>query len=102
MEFKIAKESLKRNLRDALRSAGYFGLRNRFSSETGYVRRLSLNQFYPRFHLYLTETSDGLRLKLHLDQKRESYQGAKAHSADYDEETVKEEAQRILEILKGD
>ncbi|OGY88860.1 MAG: hypothetical protein A2927_02585 [Candidatus Komeilibacteria bacterium RIFCSPLOWO2_01_FULL_45_10] len=102
MEFKIAKEDLGRNLRDALRSCGYFGLKGRLSSEIGYVRRLSLNQFYPRFHIYIAEEENFFRFKLHLDQKKESYQGAKAHSADYQEGAVADEAQRIMEILKKD
>jgi len=100
MHFRIAKAWLTRNLRDALRNCGYFGIQDRQSGRVSYVRRLSKSQHYPRFHLYLEELSQGYNFSLHLDQKKESYQGTRAHSADYDEPEVKAEASRIKESIK--
>ena len=76
---------------------GYFGLL--VGGETSYVRRLSRIQHYPRFHLYLNETPEQLTFNLHLDQKHASYEGSSAHSGEYDGETVKEEADRIISNL---
>ncbi len=99
MNFNINKESFSRNLRDTLRNCGYFGLQDRFTGKISYVRRLSKNQHYPRFHLYIDDTETDYRFNLHLDQKKEIYKGAKAHSADYDEPAVEEEAERIKLII---
>jgi hypothetical protein len=101
MKFKINKQDLGRNLRDALRRAGYFGIEDRRSGRSSYVRRLSRSQHYPRFHLYIDEEADFYFFNLHLDQKQVSYQGARAHSADYDEPAVEEEAKRISSIINN-
>ena len=98
MRFAITK-GLSRNLRDALRHAGYFGLQDRQNGHVSYVRRLSKIQHYPRFHLYIDEAKADYAFNLHLDQKQERYEGARAHNADYDEETVREEAKRISQII---
>jgi len=99
MHFIIASDRLSRNLRDALRRCGYFGIQDRISNTISYVRRLSKAQHYPRFHLYIEELPKGYKFNLHLDQKKGRYQGARAHSADYDEETVREEAERIKGLI---
>ncbi|MEK7077390.1 MAG: hypothetical protein AAB967_04145, partial [Patescibacteria group bacterium] len=69
------------------------------------VRPLQGNN-YPRFHLYIKEgTFEGkevLIFNLHLDQKKPSYEGAAAHSGDYDGEVVQEEAERIKGVLFED
>ena len=99
MKFKIQKNQLTKNLRDALRGASYFGILDRRSGNTSYVRVLSRNAHYPRFHLYIDEAGDSYQFNLHLDQKKPIYQGQKAHSADYDEPQVKEEAERIQSTI---
>lgn len=100
MNFAAPKAEIKSNIREALRRCGYFGITNRFTNKVGYVRRLSQSQHYPRFHLYINqETDTSYQFSLHLDQKEQSYQGSHAHSADYGEDTVKDESARILSIL---
>ncbi len=95
MKFKV-KATLKRNIVDILRSCGY---RLHPKYEDSYIRPVSRQGFYPRWHLYLEE-KDGIYIfKLHLDQKRTSYQGQRAHSGDYDEEIIKEEAKRIISLI---
>ena len=54
---------------------------------------------YPRFHIYAKEEGDQIVINLHLDQRKTSYEGSHAHSGDYDSETVREEADRIKNIL---
>jgi len=60
-----------------------------------FSRRLGRN-VYPRLHIYLTELSDNkLEISLHLDQKKPSYPGQRAHSADYDGDILQQEKERI-------
>ncbi|NQU77324.1 hypothetical protein HQ544_01355 [Candidatus Falkowbacteria bacterium] len=78
-----------------LRQAGYSIFRDPNTQETSYTRRLA-SGFYPRFHIYVNqEDPQGLILNLHLDQKKASYEGQKAHSGEYDSDLVKQEAERI-------
>ena len=101
MHFQISKSGIRTNLRDVLRKCGYFGLADRFSGKISYVRRLSKSQHYPRFHLYIDEKDDSYQFNLHLDQKKVSYKGQRAHSGEYDEPAVKVEAERIKSILNN-
>jgi hypothetical protein len=95
MRFKI-KIELKKNIVGLLRDCGY---RLHPKYEDSYIRPVSRNDFYPRWHLYIKE-KDGIYIfDLHLDQKRVSYKGQTAHSGDYDEEIVKEEAKRIINLI---
>ncbi len=97
MMFKLNKNELPANLGMALRRAGYHYL----ESQTGQIsfgRRLG-RQPYPRFHLYVQTKGQAAYFNLHLDQKRPSYPGARAHSAEYDSEVVKQEAKRLQKIL---
>jgi len=55
---------------------------------------------YPRFHLFVKVENDNLILNLHLDQKAPIYEGAPAHSGEYDSEIVAKEAERIRQILE--
>jgi len=99
MHFKISKDSLKYNLRETLRKCGYFTISDRNSGQISYVRRLSKIQRYPRFHLYIDDKDNSFQFNLHLDQKQASYKGQKAHSGEYDEPIVQEEAERIKSII---
>lgn len=71
----------------------------------GYTDRKELNcvrpmgAAYPRFHVYMTSDAKVVTLNLHLDQKKISYEGVTAHSGDYESETVRDEAERIKEIV---
>ncbi len=80
-----------------IRRCGYGQIRDRNTGEVSYVCRLR-SDFYPRFHLYIN-SQDPLVLNLHLDQKKVSYKGQTAHSADYDSDLVKQEAERIYQRI---
>ncbi len=82
-----------------LRQAGYHALEDRRSQSLSFVRRLG-GGFYPRYHIYLQNTDDRVIFNLHLDQKKASYEGQKAHSGEYDGDLVKEEAMRLKSLLK--
>lgn len=77
-----------------IKHCGYAEIRNR-EGGISYVRRLRGYQ-YPRFHIYLKKGY----INLHLDQKKPSYQGVSSHSGEYDTEVVKEEGERIEQIIK--
>ncbi|TAK05542.1 hypothetical protein EPO33_00095 [Patescibacteria group bacterium] len=80
-----------------LRKAGYGELRDRRASERSWFKRFG-SEFYPRFHAYVEETSTGFTVKLHLDQKKPSYEGFSAHSGEYEGPAVEREAQRLREV----
>lgn len=63
------------------------------------VRQIGRND-YPRFHLCIKENNEEFIFKLHLDQKKPSYQRSHAHSGEYNGTVIEEEVKRIREILK--
>ena len=67
-------------------------------SEEAFVQRIQGTP-YPRFHLYVQEREEEWIFKLHLDQKRPSYVGVRAHSGEHDGPAVEREMQRIREIV---
>ncbi len=87
----------KANIVSLLRSGGYH-FQEEKENEMNFYRSLSpLN--YPRFHIYLTKRKKVLVFNLHLDQKKPSYKGSPAHSAEYDGKLLKDEKERIKKIL---
>ncbi len=114
MEFTIT--NIKKSVNDMIRTIGYKPAyfsgyaRSRVAGqnekEISIVRQVSGND-YPRFHLYIKKVdstidqSMGLSylFKLHLDQKKPSYKGAKGHSGEYDGSVVEGEASRIKNLL---
>ena len=98
MKFSIKASHLP-NYKVFARRAGYALIFDRFSQQESYVRRLGSGH-YPRLHLYIQEKGDQLVFSLHLDQKRNSYQGFRRHSAEYGEhELVQEEVARLKRLL---
>ena len=95
MQFQIYNKNY--NLQNLVRQVGYKPIGVTDRGELNCVRPLGAD--YPRFHLYIIEKPDIITLNLHLDQKKPVYEGATAHSGDYDSETVKEEAQRIRDVI---
>lgn len=84
-----------------MQKLGYFENYDRKTGKISYIRRLSREGFYPRFHVYIDEAQNGRLINLHLDQKKPSYAGASAHNAEYDSEVVRREAQRMQAILSS-
>ena len=82
------------NLIQLIRRVGYSPDRNGRPAEPSFSRPLT-NQTYPRYHIYVEEKIDEWLFKLHLDQKKPSYEGTAAHSGEYDGPAVEAEAERI-------
>ncbi|MDD3284659.1 MAG: hypothetical protein PHZ07_03640 [Patescibacteria group bacterium] len=95
MDFKV-KVLLSKNINDVLRDCGY-RLHPKYGDS--YIKRLSSISYYPRLHLYLKEKENIYNFSLHLDQKKVSYKGQRAHSGDYDDVVIEKEAERIISIL---
>ncbi|MBI5220329.1 MAG: hypothetical protein HY978_00640 [Candidatus Liptonbacteria bacterium] len=85
------------NLPDLARRLGYKPIATTPGGELNCVRPLSGP--YPRFHVYLKADPKLLTFNIHLDQKKPSYEGATAHSGDYDSSVVQGEAERIKELI---
>lgn len=85
--------------RQFLRRAGYAEISNR-EGEVSYARVFGPGG-YPRFHVYLEETSENFTINLHLDQKKPVYAGHTAHNGEYDGEVIEGEAARIRAIILG-
>jgi hypothetical protein len=81
-----------------LRRAGYAYIRDRKTGLDSFARRLG-SGFYPRLHMYADEQGDNIIFNLHLDQKQPSYQGARAHNAEYEGEVVEEEIKRLKRLI---
>jgi hypothetical protein len=87
----------KESIVNLMRMLGYRPLANK-GEEFNCQRRLRGTD-YPRFHLYIKEDKNKLVFNLHLDQKKPSYAGSVAHSADYRGEVVKTEAERLKQMI---
>ncbi len=96
---KFVVRSPKESIVTLIRKLGYRPLL-RTEEEFNCVRYLGAE--YPRFHLYIKEDrkKDEFTFNLHLDQKRPSYSGSRAHSGEYTGEVVEGEAERIKKILE--
>jgi hypothetical protein len=66
--------------------------------EEAFVQRIHGTP-YPRFHLYVEEREEEWIFKLHLDQKRPSYEGVRAHSGEHDGPAVEREMERIRALV---
>lgn len=83
---------------NVLRRIGYTPFLDPNTGEQSYVRRLG-TYFYPRFHVYPEIVQSELRVNLHLDQKKPSYNGFRKHSGEYTGPAVEAEADRIYQGL---
>ena len=84
-----------------LRRAGYGLVSSREAGQPSFARRLS-RDFYPRFHIYFTQSGDEVEFSLHLDQKRPGYDGYHRHNAEYDGEVVEQEGARLKSLMLPD
>lgn len=98
MKLIIDQNSLKAPYQSLLKQAGYSYIVNRHNGQESFVRTFGRSP-YPRFHVYVDEEASKLAIKVHLDQKRPSYEGSSAHSGEYDSEVVEQEIERLKQIL---
>lgn len=97
MKFKI-NSNLVDNYKVFIRRAGYALIFDRRRGVESFVRRLGSGH-YPRLHLYIDEAGSDLIFSLHLDQKKASYEGYHMHNAEYDNEIVEDEINRLKSLL---
>jgi len=99
----VIKNALKENIVTLMRRVGYYFIgENKTGRELIFVRPLRTGRSgYPRFHIYLkvNQKTEEILFNLHLDQKKPIYRGVTAHSGEYDGKIVKEETERIKQIL---
>lgn len=99
---KIIIENINVNPVTALRRCGYHFEKNvPDTGEVSAARDLGGTGGFPRLHAYAKMISNSLQINLHLDQKRPSYSGTKAHSGEYEGEIVEQEVERIKSILSN-
>ncbi len=116
MQFII--KNINKSINDIMRTIGYKPAYHQKDEEFSIVRQIGRND-YPRFHLYIKpsfassyakatedkKASEGqMQIKdyifsLHLDQKRPSYKGSKAHSGEYKGKLIEQEEERIKRLL---
>ncbi|MCK4540258.1 hypothetical protein KAU09_03845 [Candidatus Parcubacteria bacterium] len=99
MNFLVNKKKLKINHAQFMRQAGYGFIIDRRTGNETFARNLG-REHYPRFHMYIKEDEEKIKFSLHLDQKKTSYAGAHAHSAEYDSPVVKAEIERLKNMLR--
>lgn len=98
MKFTL-KNKLSHNTEYVMRKAGYTYIFDNISQQGSFVRKLT-SEYYPRFHLYITETKQEITFDLHLDQAKTRYKKQKAHRADYKSDNVKVELTKLYHIIK--
>ncbi len=86
------------NGRNIMRRLSYGEQRTR-AGQISYTKRATGERF-PRYHAYLEETSTGLQVNLHVDQKEPSYEGTSAHAGEYDGVLVERELDRITTFIE--
>ena len=95
-----------KNLKDSplnlMRRAGYgFAGEDPQTGELNFTRRLSGGD-YPRFHAFIKSDGDFVFVNLHLDQKKASYRGTRAHSGEYEDSEILEKEAGIIRKVFGD
>lgn len=97
MKFTI--ENKNENVVSLSRRIGYT-LISESTDEYGMVRPLA-GRDYPRFHIYMKIKSNSgiFEINLHLDQKKPSYLGSRAHSGEHSGNLIENEIKRIKDSL---
>ena len=96
---KFIAESPNENIVSLVRRLGYI-LKPGNSEEFNCTRPIG-NMGYTRFHVFIREDNGKFIFNLHLDQKKPSYSGNRAHSGEHEGRVVEEEAERIKKIIQG-
>ena len=77
MQFEI--KNINKSINDLMRTIGYMPAYFQNDGEFSIIKKIGRND-YPRFHLYIVQNSQSFIFKLHLDQKKPSYEGSTGHS----------------------
>lgn len=87
------------NLYRLLRRAGYHPYQ---SPKYGisYIKSIA-GRGYPRFHIYPKKDRSSQVLSIHMDMKKPSYPGSHAHNAEYENQRLRSECQRLKSFLSS-
>lgn len=91
-------KSLRSHPRLILEEAGYHRFVDPRTQQQSFVMRFG-QEYYPRYHVYVKEETQRVTVDLHVDQKKASYEGQRAHSGEYDGPLVEEEIARLTRWL---
>jgi len=95
---KIEVKNFKGSLVGIFRQAGYI-FQHREEGEMSFIKPLAKSG-YPRFHAYIIHEGKDLILKIHLDQKKETYGKNLRHHGEYGNDgPLKEETERLKKIF---
>jgi len=95
---KIEIENIKDNPLNLMRRAGYIFQRNK-KQEMIFVRPLA-RAGYPRFHAYTKIVKGKLVIRIHLDQKKNTYGENIRHHGEYENDgALAREAERIKKTI---
>lgn len=89
---------LKQNLKVVMNRLGYHQHIDSRQNQISFIRRLG-SGLYPRLHAYIDESEGEILFKIHLDEKKPSYQGVARHSGQYNGEILEQEKERIVNLL---
>jgi len=94
----ITIENPKENPMNLMRKVGYF-FQGNAQDEMSFIRPLA-RAGYPRFHAYVKMEGAKFVIKLHLDQKRETYGQSTRHHGEYEDDgALKTEGDMIKQTL---
>lgn len=95
---RIEIKNLSTNPTNAMRRAGYV-FQRQAGDEMSFVRPFSQSGF-PRFHTFVKIEGTGMTINIHYDAKKETYGEGTRHHGEYENEGfLKEEAERLRQIL---
>lgn len=94
----IVKGPFTENMHVLMQHAGYGA--HRSPEEISYTRRTGAER-YPRFHVYPQMVEGGMRINLHLDMKKHSYEGFNRHQGEYEGKAVEKEMARIRAYVES-
>ncbi len=89
-----------KSIHDIMELTGYTTVHFQREGEFSIVRPLKKSG-YPRFHLYGTQQNSTIILNLHLEQEKPSFESVDGHTGDADSPAVKEEMERIEQLLNA-
>jgi hypothetical protein len=89
------------NVKSFLQRAGYSSSIHSKTGRINFSKRLT-SDIYPHFHIYIEKNVEGRSyFSLHLDQKKVSYHGSKAHNAEYEGGIVEKEGDRLKQLINS-
>jgi hypothetical protein len=84
-----------------MRRAGYGLLgQDQTTGEFSFAKRASGGD-YPRFHAYVKKDGGQIIINIHLDQKKPSYGGSRAHNGEYEGPLLDLESQKIKTAIQS-